>query len=80
VCDASGQVIEGLMVSGANQEHGIVSRRDGAADASVVERYPIGSRLRILPNHACATGAQYLFYVALSPQGVATPWQRFQGW
>ena len=80
VCDASGQVIDGLFVSGANQEHGIISRRDGAADPDVVQRFPIGTKLRLLPNHACATGAQYPFYLAVSPDGDATPWQRFQGW
>jgi D-serine deaminase-like pyridoxal phosphate-dependent protein len=80
VCDASGRVIDGLFVSGANQEHGIISRRDGAADPGVVQRFPIGTKLRLLPNHACATGAQYPFYLAVSPDGDATPWQRFQGW
>lgn len=80
VCDVMGQVIDGLFVSGANQEHGIVSRRDGAADPGVVQRFPIGTKLRLLPNHACATGAQYPFYLAVSPDGDATPWQRFQGW
>lgn len=80
VCDASGRVIDGLFVSGANQEHGIISRRDGAADPGVVQRFPIGTKLRLLPNHACATGAQYPFYLAVSADGDATPWQRFQGW
>ncbi len=62
-----------MIVSGANQEHGIVSRRDGAADPSLVERFPIGARLRLLPNHACATGAQYPSYVAVTPVGDASP-------
>lgn len=80
VCDATGRIIEGLWVSGANQEHGIIARRDGKPDAGVVERFPIGTRLRILPNHACATGAQYPAYFAVSPRGEATSWPRFQGW
>lgn len=80
VCDLEGRVIDGLVMSGANQEHGIIARRDGTADASVVERFPIGTRLRILPNHACATGAQYPAYFAVSPRGEATSWPRFQGW
>ncbi len=73
-------MIDGLFVSGANQEHGIISRRDGAADPGVVQHFPIGTKLRLLPNHACATGAQYPFYLAVSPDGDAKPWQRFQGW
>lgn len=80
VCDVDGNVIDGLIVSGANQEHGIVARRDGTADARLVERFPIGARLRILPNHACATGAQYPAYLAVTPAGDATIWPRFQGW
>ena len=80
VCDLDGNPIDGLIVSAANQEHGIVSRRDGTADSSLVERFPIGTRLRILPNHACATGAQYPTYVAVTADGDATPWPRFQGW
>jgi len=80
VCDVAGNVIDGLIVSGANQEHGIVSRRDGTADTGLVERFPIGARLRILPNHACATGAQYPSYLAVTPAGNDEPWPRFQGW
>ena len=80
VCDVEGNLIDGLIVSGANQEHGIVSGRDGSADAGVVERFPIGTKLRILPNHACATGAQYPIYLAVTSEGDATPWPRFQGW
>jgi D-serine deaminase-like pyridoxal phosphate-dependent protein len=80
VCDVEGNVIDGLIVSGANQEHGIVARRDGTADAGLVERFPLGARLRILPNHACATGAQYPSYVAVKPSGDAKTWPRFQGW
>lgn len=80
VCDAAGQVIEGLLVTAANQEHGIISRSDGTADLGLVERFPVGTKLRVLPNHACATGAQYPAYVAVSPRGEATSWPRFQGW
>lgn len=80
VCDAAGRVLDGLVVSGANQEHGIVSRRDGTTDPRIVERFPIGTRLRLLPNHACATGAQYPNYLAVASDGSATVWPRFQGW
>jgi D-serine deaminase-like pyridoxal phosphate-dependent protein len=80
VCDAAGRMIDGLVVSGANQEHGIVSRRDGVVEPDIVTRLPIGRKLRILPNHACATGAQYPNYVDVMPDGTATVWDRFQGW
>ncbi|MDP1837726.1 MAG: DSD1 family PLP-dependent enzyme [Reyranella sp.] len=80
VCDASGRAIEGLLVTAANQEHGIISRRDGTADPSLVERFPIGTKLRVLPNHACATGAQYPDYHLVTAKGATEVWPRFHGW
>ncbi|MDP1749675.1 MAG: DSD1 family PLP-dependent enzyme [Reyranella sp.] len=80
VCDAEGRAIEGLLVSGANQEHGIISRSDGRADAMLVKRFPIGAKLRILPNHACATGAQYPDYHLVMAGGATQVWPRFHGW
>jgi len=79
VCDAEAHPIEGLVVSGANQEHGIISSR---AKAPIdLSRFPIGTRLRILPNHACATAAQYDAYHVLAPDGtVHARWPRFGGW
>jgi threo-3-hydroxy-D-aspartate ammonia-lyase len=80
VCDADGNLIEGLMLASANQEHGIVSRMDGKVDPDMAMRLPIGRRLRILPNHACATGAQFSEYQAITAHGVAQQWRRFDGW
>jgi D-serine deaminase-like pyridoxal phosphate-dependent protein len=80
VCDAEGRAIEGLLVTAANQEHGIISRRDGKADAGVVNRFPIGTKLRVLPNHACATGAQYPDYHLVTASGSTHVWSRFHGW
>ena len=79
VCSAAGEPLPGYLLSGANQEHGIVSR-EGAADADIVAHFPLGSRLRILPNHACATGAQFPAYHALSDDGTGETWTRFRGW
>jgi len=79
VCDESGEVLDGYVVSGANQEHGIVSRVDGV-DPGIAGRFPIGTRLRILPNHACATGAQYPEYHAIRAGGDTVAWPRFYGW
>ena len=79
VCDADGIPIDGFLLTGANQEHGIVAR-SGAADADIARRFPVGTRLRILPNHACATGAQHPEYHAVGAEGGATSWPRFYGW
>jgi threo-3-hydroxy-D-aspartate ammonia-lyase len=67
-------------MTGANQEHGIVSWRDGRKDATLTERFPVGTRLRVLPNHACATGAQFAAYTVLGADGTLQQWPRFNGW
>lgn len=79
VCTADGVPIEGYLLSAANQEHGILSR-EGAADPDIAARFPAGTRLRILPNHACATGAQFPAYQALAEDGTLQTWERFHGW
>ena len=78
VCDESGAPLPELIMKDANQEHGIIAHRSG--EAARTPMLPIGTRLRILPNHACATGAQYPAYVAVTPTGDAIAWPRFQGW
>lgn len=78
-CDADGRVLHGYVVSGANQEHGIVSRVS-ERDRDIARRFPVGTRLRILPNHACATGAQHPAYHAILADGTTKVWPRFYGW
>jgi D-serine deaminase-like pyridoxal phosphate-dependent protein len=78
-CTLDGEVLAGYVLGGANQEHGILSRQ-GEPDRDIVTRLPVGTQLRILPNHACATGAQFPQYeVVGAGEGVAT-WPRFYGW
>ena len=79
VCTEQGDVLGDYVMSAANQEHGIVSRA-GTPDAGIAQRFPIGTRLRILPNHACATGAQHPEYQAIGEDGGAQTWPRFYGW
>ncbi|KWT78641.1 MULTISPECIES: DSD1 family PLP-dependent enzyme [unclassified Variovorax] len=79
VCTMDGVPLEGYLLSAANQEHGILSR-EGPPDKDIVARFPTGTRLRILPNHACATGAQFPAYEALAADGTVQTWERFHGW
>jgi D-serine deaminase-like pyridoxal phosphate-dependent protein len=79
VCTEDGEVLPGYILSAANQEHGILSRV-GKPDQDIAAQFPLGTRLRILPNHACATGAQYPEYTALAPDGNIEVWPRFYGW
>jgi len=84
-CELDGTPLLDYVLSGANQEHGILSPanlgsgNDSRAD-DVRTRFPIGTKLRILPNHACATGAQFPEYHALAATGELTVWSRFHGW
>ena len=79
VCDLSGRPIDDLIVTATNQEHGIISNRHGKpVDMS---RFPLGTLLRILPNHACATAAQYAqYHVSAGEPVVEAVWPRFSGW
>ena len=78
VCDVTGRAINGYTITGANQEHGILSRT-GEVDGDIAKRFPVGTLLRILPNHACATAAQFPEYVAIDDDQTET-WSRFYGW
>ena len=80
VCDVQGLPMEGYLMSGANQEHGIVSCNSAATSQGIDQRLPIGMQLRILPNHACATAAQFPEYHAVTGQDTGLTWGRFYGW
>ncbi len=79
VCDLAGRPYPDLVVRDANQEHGIVAVRAGwGAD---LPDLPIGAQVRILPNHACATGAQHdRYHVLDADHRVAAVWPRINGW
>ncbi|MFC1455166.1 DSD1 family PLP-dependent enzyme [Microvirga arabica] len=80
VCDIEGRVLDGLVVASANQEHGVIALRPGSS-ASLPD-LAVGTELRILPNHACATAAQFDGYEVI-PADPAQPmayWPRFRGW
>ncbi|MDP9931982.1 D-serine deaminase-like pyridoxal phosphate-dependent protein [Variovorax paradoxus] len=80
VCDAAGVPYPDLIVADANQEHGIITVRAGSGGK--LPDLAIGDRVRILPNHACATGAQHRAYhvVRGASDRVEAEWPRFGGW
>ncbi|MBS0361785.1 MAG: alanine racemase [Proteobacteria bacterium] len=78
VTDADGAPLGDLIVSATNQEHGLIASRSGAPIDPA--RFPVGSRLRILPNHACATAAQHDRYHVLAGGALAAEWPRFGQW
>jgi D-serine deaminase-like pyridoxal phosphate-dependent protein len=79
-CDAEGRAFSDLIVSSVNQEHGIISLRPGSK--SSLPDLPVGTQLRILPNHACATAAQFDSYTVIpeKPDAPLLTWPRFGGW
>jgi D-serine deaminase-like pyridoxal phosphate-dependent protein len=79
VADANGHPLDELIVVSTNQEHGIVARADGAPFD--LQAFPIGTVLRVLPNHACATAAQHdRYHVVRGGDAIVATWPRFSGW
>lgn len=78
VCDLAGGLLDGLQVRHVNQEHGVIA--DDAGRAIDLSAFPVGTRLRILPNHACATAAQYGGYHVVSDTHRSRYWERCDGW
>ncbi|MEU6772341.1 DSD1 family PLP-dependent enzyme [Streptomyces sp. NPDC046759] len=82
--DLAGNLVPGLVMTAASQEHGTLTARDGAA----LPDLPVGTRLRILPNHACATAAQHGGYHVVDgtratyppAPAIETFWERVTGW
>ncbi len=78
-CDRAGRPYPDLIVADANQEHGILALRKGSA--ATLPDLPVGARLRILPNHACATGAQHdRYHVVAGSRLTGAVWPRINGW
>ena len=80
VCDTAGVPYPELIMVDANQEHGILMVR--LESGGQLPELAIGDRVRILPNHACATGAQHRAYhvVRGASDRVEAEWPRFGGW
>jgi len=79
VCDESGRRVDDIIVRATSQEHGILARRDGKPIEP--DRFVVGQRLRILPNHACATAAQHNGYWLVGEDlAEGRFWPRMHGW
>lgn len=79
VCDDKGRSIGSLNVTSTNQEHGIIEC--DPAQSTQPMSLPVGTKLRILPNHACATAAMHdRYYVTEDGSSISDVWQRINGW
>ena len=79
VCDVAGKPLGDVVMRGANQEHGILMARDSGRRIARAD-FPVGTLLRILPNHACATASQYGAYIVLEEAKPSFIWGRINGW
>lgn len=65
-----------LRLASMSQEHGQV-RGAGPID---FERYPVGSQLRIVPNHSCLAAALFDRYYVVRDDDVVDEWNPVRGW
>lgn len=77
VCDAETMApFDGVHVGQVSQEHGVVP----VSDDRLFDRLPVGSKVRIQPNHACMTAAAYPAYNVVEGLSVVAQWDRVNGW
>ena len=56
-----------------------MARRPGSTGEPL--HLPVGTQVRILPNHACSTAAQYGYYNVTGPgHEIKDRWHRISGW
>jgi len=77
VVDVQGASMGALALVRANQEHGVIGALSGDVP---FEKLPLGSLVRVLPNHACATAAQYDKYYVGDGDRVIDTLSRINGW
>lgn len=75
VLDIEGNPLN-LYIDGVSQEHGKIF----VANDLLLEKLPVGTRLRILANHSCLTAAQFEYYNVLENGLMVDRWARFNGW
>lgn len=78
VCDViTAEPISGLVVAGVHQEHGQVT----APSPIPFERLPVGTKVRVMPNHACMTAAAHDTYNVIDGgSDIVATWDRCHGW
>lgn len=67
-----------LFVDKVSQEHGTIT----SSQPIDFGQFPIGTRVRILPNHACITAAAYDRYLVVDGNSLEVDqnWKRINGW
>ena len=77
VCDVDGALQPDLRVQKVWQEHGLVV----SATPLPADKFRVGDRVRIIPNHACPTAAAHdRYFVVNGAREVLAEWTRVNGW
>ncbi|MCK6447071.1 MAG: alanine racemase [Planctomycetes bacterium] len=71
-----GMPIRELELVALSQEHGKVR----AKQAGVVERFPPGTKLRVIANHSCLAAAQHERYFVARGETLVDEWRPARGW
>lgn len=65
-----------MRVVGLSQEHGLI----GGSTPIRFEKFPLGRRIRIIPNHSCLAAALFPSYHVLDGDEVTEEWTPVRGW
>ncbi|MDG2457829.1 MAG: hypothetical protein P8N41_02720, partial [Alphaproteobacteria bacterium] len=76
VCDPNSGEYLGLNISEIHQEHGAID----ISNSDWFDNLPIGSLVRVLPNHSCLTCAGHSSYNILENNMIIDNWRRTNGW
>lgn len=77
MCSLTGSDVEPRVTLGhVSQEHGFV---EGPRPGDVAGRFPVGEKLRIMPNHSCLTAAMFDEYWVTEQDQVVDRWKILRG-
>ncbi|GAC1402241.1 MAG: DSD1 family PLP-dependent enzyme [Thermoanaerobaculia bacterium] len=71
VCDLDLKAIPAMRLIALSQEHGKIA---------TLHAVPVGTQLRIVPNHSCLTAAMYDRYHVVDGGALAGEWRPVRGW
>ncbi len=71
-----GRRLPELRLTDLSQEHG----QARGVEPLRFERYPVGAKLRIVPNHSCLTAAMHDRYHVVRGANVVAEWKPVKGW
>ena len=71
VCDTDLHPLPSMRILALSQEHGKIA---------VQHHVPVGTRLRIIPNHSCLTAAMFDAYHVIDRGKIVDTWRPVRGW